>query len=345
MGCTTEARDSERPSESTSDSQEPPMTEDRAAHRHRITENNTKPATLALVRKYYPLVLASIILACCERQRAGIRRGCCRNPLCPACCPIDSRRIWKGQYAAFQTCTPPGKPGPRLAHEVYTLPPHLRKHVLSKDGFNAWKEATRATIREIHQTDVAGVMNLHAMGDEHIQKFHPHWDVVLNGYLVTDTGRIREHRPPYIDFDDARRIYTRHLVHAFHLEKADVPRVVDLWLDRKHGVVFREKPAKTRHLVRYSARHVYQPQFAWLNDAGTTDRDWLYRPWQKSKAFRSPGRAVINNLLAQRAWRKGRTCRVWFGYLAPNQRARAKRAFQAHRAPSPPAPTTTPPRG
>ena len=293
-------------------------------HKERFTRENLRPATLALIRTYYPSPRREKVLTCCVRQLAGHDRRTCRDALCPNCCPRESHKIAKAQYQRFREHAPAHKPGPRLAHEVYTLPPHLHHRIRASEGFAAWKRATIATIREIHQADVAGVMNLHPIGDD-LTKFHPHWDVVLNGYLVNN-GRVKEHRPPRIHYDDARAIYKRHLVRELKLTPEWEPREVNIFLDRARGI-FWTQPRKTWHMVRYSARHVYQPQFAWLNDSGTRG-DWWYRPTKNSQSSAYEGREVIENLLRIDATFYKRKRRVWFGYLQNRLNRQSAQAFR-----------------
>ena len=300
---------------------------DKRERQDRVTRQNTERAILAIISTYYPSPLREKILSCCLAQRAGNYRRTCRHALCPACCPKECHKIAQTQYARFAACTPPHKPGPRLAHEVYTLPPYLRPRILSRAGYNAWAEATRATIREIHGADVAGVMNLHPIGERDLTTFHPHWDVVINGYLLGETGRVREHRPAYIHFDDARAIYTRHLVRAFGLAGDDVPRRVDLHLDRSDGRTFHSRPRKTRHMVRYSSRHIYQPQWARLQEHGTGG-DWWYKPEKDRESVRAyEGRDVIDNLLFVQALLRGRKRRIWFGYMQNRLYRKSAAAF------------------
>ena len=280
--------------------------------KERFTRENLRPGTLALIRTYYPSPRREKILTCCARQLEGIDGRTCRDALCPACCPRESHKIAKKQYERFQAHTPAHKQGrPRLAHEVYTLPPHLHARIRTPEGFAAWKRATLATIREIHQADVAGVMNLHAIGDD-ITRFHPHWDVVLNGYLLNGSTA-KEHRPPRVHYDDARAIYKRHLVQELQLSPEMEPHEVNIFLDRAKGIYWTQ-PRKTWHMVRYSARHVYQPQFAWLNDAGTNG-DWWYKPTRKANSVAYEGRDVIENLLRIDRVFHGKKRRVWFGYM------------------------------
>ena len=281
--------------------------------RDTTTRNKLQPSTLALVELYYPQLLRERILRCCRAQLAGRYMRTCRHALCPACSSIESHKIAKAQHERFQRCTPPGK-NPRLAHEVYTLPPYLRARVKTPEGFRAWAKATRDTIREIHDAPVAGVMNLHPIGDEDLLTFHPHWDVVLNGFLLNDAGRPVEHRPRHIHYDDARAIYTRHLVKAFGLLPIEEPRAVSIYLDRKDGT-FHTSRRKTWHMVRYSARHIYQPHFAWLNERGTGG-DWWYKPHKSAaSATAYEGRDVMANLLAQQAFLRQYKRRIWFGYM------------------------------
>lgn len=294
--------------------------------RDTATRNKLQPSTLALVEVYYPARLRERILKCCRAQLAGNYSRTCRHALCPACCSIESHKIAKAQYARFQSCTPAGK-NPRLAHEVYTLPPYLRDRVKTKEGFRAWALAVRDTIREIHQAPVAGVMNLHPIGDEDILTFHPHWDVVLNGYTLTERGRPVEHRPPHIHYDDARAIYTRHLVRAFNLLPIDTPKAVSIYLDRRDGI-FHTSRRETWHMVRYSARHIYQPQFAWLNERGTGG-DWWYKPHKEvSSATAYEGHEVIRTLLALQAFLRQYKRRIWFGYMQNRVIGRSAKHFQ-----------------
>ena len=310
------------------------MPSDPRERRDRITRRNTERAILALIATYYPSPLRERILACCEGQLHGNTRRTCRHALCPVCCPRESHKIFTSQYARFVACTPPHKKGhPRLAHEVYTLPPYLRGRILSRAGYNAWAEATRATIREIHGADLAGVMNLHPIGEENITTFHPHWDVVLNGYLLTETGQVKEHRPGYIHFDDARAIYMRNLCKAFDLTGDDIPRSVDIWLDRSQGRTFHSAPRKTKHMVRYSSRHIYQPQWAKLHEHGTGG-DWWYKPNKdKGSVVAYEGRDVIDNLLFVQAFLRGRKRRIWFGYMQNRLYNESVTTFARHAVP------------
>lgn len=291
----------------------------------RSLRERLQPSTLNLVATYYPPQLKLKVLACCTAQLTGKAAHACRNAFCPACCPGESRRIAKAQYARFEACSPIEK-APRLAHEVYTLPPHLRARLATPEGFGGWKSAVLATIREVHGADVAGVMNLHAHGDEDITKFHPHWDVVINGYVLTPSGRAKEHRPPHIQYDDARRIYARNLALHLGLPPQDEPTSVDLWLDRKYGA-FHTNRRKTWHTVRYSARHVYEPHHAWLNDAGTQG-DWWYRPGgKKGETYAFEGADVARNLFTIQAVFRQNRRRVWFGYMNPRTFTAAARAI------------------
>lgn len=207
----------------------------------------------------------------------------------------------------------------RLAHEVYTLPPELRSRICTKDGYNAWKNAVRHTIQEIHGgAHVAGVMNLHPHGDELLTAFHPHMDVILNGYLLDeDTGAIQEYHPRHIHPDDARAIYVRQLARSFQLTREEEPKKIDVWIDglpERKGR-FHTKKKKTKHMVRYSARHVYQPHRAWLNDHGERG-DWYYRPDKKrAKVYIFEGKDVIFNFTRIDETLRGRKRRIWFGYM------------------------------
>lgn len=299
------------------------------ASRARVTRNKLRPDILALVAIYYPAGLKDLILNCCNRQLRGDYRRSCRHPLCPACCSVESYKIAKRQLERLQACTPPGK-RVRLAHEVYTLPPHLRPLVRSRPGFKAWAEATRQTIREIHGADVAGVMNLHPIGDEDLLEFHPHWDVVVNGYLLTESGAVREHRPPWIDYDDARAIYSRNLTRHLKLRPDQEPRVVSIYLDRARGI-FHTAPRKTWHIVRYSARHVYQPNQAWLNERGNGG-DWWYRPHKDAASVRAyEGKDVIRSLLDVQVFLRAHRHRVWFGYMQNRLQKASAAKFAAWR--------------
>ena len=309
------------------------MPEDKRARQDRVTRQNTERAILAIIATYYPSPLREKTLRCCLAQRAGHYRRTCRSPLCPACCPKESHKVYLAQYARFQACTPPHKKGrPRLAHEVYTLPPHLRGHLLRPGGYNAWAKATREAIREIHQADVAGVMNLHPIGEQDLTTFHPHWDVVINGHLL-DNGRPREHRAPHIYFDDARAIYVRHLTRELKLSEREVPHAVSIYLDRKEGRTFHTRERKTRHMVRYSSRHVYQPQWSHLMEHGT-GVDWWYRPERDPASVRRyEGSEVIRNLLTIQEALHGKKRRIWFGYMQNRLFPASAAAFHAFRVP------------
>lgn len=282
------------------------------SHKERFTRENLQPRTLALIRTYYPGPRREKILACCLRHLHGDDNHSCRDALCPACCPKESYKIGKVQYERFLAHTPAHKETPRLAHEVYTLPPYLRPYVHTEEGFQAWREATLATIREIHQADVAGVMNLHPIGDD-LTVFHPHWDVIVNGYLLNGEQPV-EHRARHIHYDDAREIYRRNLARRMGLEGEMIPRALSVFLDRKDGI-FHTNARRTWHRVRYSARHVYQPQFAWLEDGGTTG-DWWYKPEKKNRTvLKFEGHEVISNLTFIENWLRTHKRRVWFGYM------------------------------
>lgn len=283
------------------------------SHKERFTRENLQPRTLDLVRVYYPSPRREKILLCCERQLANPNdKRTCRDALCPNCCPRESYKIARTQYARFLAHTPAHKPNPRVAHEVYTLPPYLRPYVLTKEGFQAWRDATLETIREIHQAEVAGVMNLHPIGDD-LTVFHPHWDVVVSGYVL-DGERPREHRAPHLHYDDARAIYRRNLAKHLGLQGELIPRRLSVYLDRKDGT-FHTSARRAWHRIRYSARHVYQPQFAWLNDGGTQG-DWWYKPERRmTRPFAFEGSAVIANFAMIEQWLQHAKRRVWFGHL------------------------------
>lgn len=302
------------------------MTSDRArAFRERHVREATEPRILEVVHRFYPTYLSARILACCQRARASNYARACRHHLCPVCNSTESWKIAAKQYAAFQSCTPPGVKGPRLAHEVYTLPPDLRARVAVKAGFDAWKRATLATIRAIHGADVAGIMNLHPIGDLDITRFHPHWDVLINGYLLGKDGP-KEHRPRRIAYDEARVLYKKHLVRELALTGDDVPDVVDLWLDRKRSV-FHTSRAKTHHLVRYSSRHIYLPHRAWYTKS-TAGQFWAYRPDPKrgDTRYYEPHRAMSSLLAIDDALR-GRKRRVWFGHMQDRLRSKSVRRY------------------
>lgn len=232
----------------------------------------------------------------------------------------------EGQYARFAACTPVGKPV-RLAHEVYTLPPHLRHLIVTPEGFAAWRRATLTTIREANDgVDVAGVMNLHPIGDKDFTTFHPHWDVVINGYLL-DGQRIRNHQPRRPDFKKIRAAYIRHLARELHLPPEWVPKSAEIHIGVKGGRMH-HSVRKTRHIVRYSARHVYLPHRAWLDGHGTKG-DWRYKPQEGSRdVLVKGGREAMVALLSHDAKLAGRKRRVWFGYM---QNRLAKQSAEAFR--------------
>ena len=278
-------------------------------------DNQTRlltPACLDLVRVYYPPAWRAKIMPCVTAQIRGTYKHTCRDAYCPACNPAESDRIWKAQYTRLRKYTPKGAPV-RLTHEVYTLPVELRHLIARPEGYAGFKEAVRQTVREIHQADVCGVMNLHPIGDENLDIFHPHWDVIVHGYRIDD-GVLRKQISPYIHYDDARAIYTHNLVHHLHLAPHQVPEKINLYLDRKNGT-WLTKPARTRHKVRYSARHVYQPHRAWLSE-DSTGGDWYYQPDKKrSEIYAFEGRRVIENFVALESALAGRKRRVWFGSM------------------------------
>lgn len=303
--------------------------ESTARFRVAILRKHCAPRILSLVAKYYPLVLREKILSCCRRQLFGDGRRTCRHHLCPACNSRESHSIFVAQYARFQACTPAGRPV-RLGHEVYTLPPHLRGLVATREGFAAWKRATLATIQAHHAGRAAGVMNLHPIGDQNFATFHPHWDVVINGYDL-DRGMPRLHRPPRPDFDRVRQTYREHLALELQLHGDLVPREVSLHIGTKQGQ-FTQTRAKTLHIVRYSARHVYLPHRAWLNEVGTRG-DWWYKPREGQRDVQvRPGRDAMMALLAHDAKLAGRKRRVWFGYMQNRLSQESAKAFR--RAPT-----------
>ncbi|MFA5861303.1 MAG: hypothetical protein WDA16_06365 [Candidatus Thermoplasmatota archaeon] len=279
---------------------------------------------LALVATYYPFILREKILGCCRRQLAGDYRRCCRSYLCPACNSRESFGIFVAQYARLEACTPTGRPV-RLGHEVYTLPPHLRPLVTTKEGFSAWKRATLATIRDHHGQDAAGVMNLHPIGDEDFTTFHPHWDVVINGYALKD-GEPQLLRSPRPDFDRIRGDYIRHLTRELKLTGEMVPKKVSLNIGVKGGQ-FAHAKGKTLHIVRYSARHVYLPHRAFLYDHGTKG-DWYYKP-KEGKRFVQvvEGKDAMIALLSHDLKLEGRKRRIWFGYMQNRLSKKSQTAF------------------
>lgn len=298
----------------------------KAKFRENILRKNCAPKILALISLYYPPLLREKILRCCRAQLAGNMRRTCRHRLCPACNSRESRTRAEAQYLRFAQCTPPGKPV-RLAHEVYTLPPHLRHLIVTPEGFAAWRRATLATIREAHDgADVAGVMNLHPIGDTDFAVFHPHWDVVVNGYVLKD-GRPRAHRPGRPDFKQIRAAYIRNLARELRLAPEWVPETAEIHIGVKGGRI-NHSQTKTRHIVRYSARDVYLPHRAWLDDHGTKG-DWRYKPRERQRlVIVKEGKDAMTALLSHDAKLEGRKRHVWFGYMQNRLRKTAENAFQ-----------------
>ncbi|MFA5862721.1 MAG: hypothetical protein WDA16_13605 [Candidatus Thermoplasmatota archaeon] len=295
-------------------------------YRENLLRKNCSKRVLALITTYYPFLLREKILACCRRQLAGDYRRCCRHHLCPACNSRESHGHFAAQYARFEACTPTGR-SVRLGHEVYTLPPHLRPLVIDRDGFSGWKRATLATIRDHHGPHVAGIMNLHEIGDRDFTLFHPHWDVVINGYALND-GEPMLHRAPRPDFDRIRADYIRHLTRELNLAPEMVPQKVSLNIGVKGGQ-FAHAKGKTLHIVRYSSRWVYLPHRAWLNDAGTRG-DWWYKPKESSRDVQVvQGKNAMIALLAHDAKLKNRKRRVWFGYMQNRFSKTSETAFRA----------------
>ena len=319
------------------------MSKDYRRHRREgIVQEQAHPRRIALIERYYPALLRARILACLRRQIWGNFKQCCRDAWCPACSPRESDTRAKSQLAAFQLMTPEGEK-PRLAHEVYTLPPLLRPLVASKEGFARWRRATIATTRELHNAEVAGILNLHPLGDRDPTKQHPHWDVVLNGWTITN-GKPSKIESPTFDFDHGRAVYIKHLAREFHLTGSSVPEKIDAWWDRKTIIgrprVWHTSKQKHWHMISYSARNVFQPDKSWLvlprDEVG--DLDWAYKPKKKEPMRTFPGRAVMSNLMAQRAWLSDKMEHVWFGYMHGPQRAKTLQVFR----PGSPTPTRPP---
>jgi hypothetical protein len=317
--------------------------------REDVINEQSRAPILALIRKYYPLLLAELVLGCVVRQQRGHYARCCRSTFCPCCSPRESHTRALAQYAAFQACTPHAEKV-RLAHEVYTLPPMLHRLVFTPEGFAAWRRAVRDTIRELHAAPVSGVMNLHPMGDLDPTKYHAHWDVVVNGFHLDASGTVVKTPSLAFDYDQGREVYRRHLCRAFRLQGASVPEVLDVWWDRKRtaqGVqAFHSGKLKTWKMVQYSARNVYRPDRAWLLPAEVTgqpaDTDWAYKPRDDKPMHIFHGPAVMQNLLAQRAWLKGKLTHTWFGYLKDRHRAAAQARI---RPPLPAQPDASPSTG
>ena len=303
------------------------MTDDprKAAYRARKIREHCKKTVLALIATYYPPFLREKILACCRAHLARNYRRACRSYLCPACNSQESKRIFEAQYARFELCTPPGKPV-RIAHEVYTLPPHLRSEIVTPEGFAAWKRATLNTVRYAHKDQpIGGIMNLHPIGDQDFTEFHPHWDVVINGYTLAD-GTVRQNRPGRPDFNKIRAYYIEQLTRELKLRPEAVPRAASIHIRVKGGRFATAKGA-TRHIIRYSARHVYLPHRAWLNDHGTKG-DWWYKPREGQRDVQvREGKDAIIALLSHDAKLENRKRRVWFGYMQNRLTQRAKDAF------------------
>lgn len=307
-----------------------------SAKRRRKLHEQTEKRILALQERYYPPLLASIVLACALRQRAGDYKRCCRKRLCAPCAARESHTKALQQLEAFRAFSPHeekarqdkrGRPRKsrrklRIQHAVFTLPPALRPLVQAPGGLQGFRKAVLATLRELHGPHVAGVMNLHPIGDDP-SKFHPHLDVIINAWAITD-GKVVLKRPR-LDYEKARRVYARNLEHEFDLETGSVP-VIDVWFDVKRGYT-KSNPRKVWHIIRYSAREVYQPAWAKLDPRAQNGEDWLYQAKKEELPRRYEGRKVIQNLLRIEEWLHGQQRRVWFGYMKDKNRAKALQLF------------------
>lgn len=166
------------------------------AKRRRKIIDQTGKKVLALQERYYPPFLAAIILACAMRQRAGDYKRCCRKRLCAPCAARESHTKAVQQRDAFHAFAPLVHPHldkngrvmtprrlARIQHTVFTLPPSLHARVESPGGLQSFRRAVLATLRELHGANVAGVMNLHPIGDDP-SRFHPHLDVIINAWSL-----------------------------------------------------------------------------------------------------------------------------------------------------------------
>lgn len=307
-----------------------------SAKRHRKILEQTANSILALKERYYPPFLAAIILACCMRQRAGDYKRCCRKRLCAPCAARESHTKALQQRDAFHAFAPLAPAGPmakagkprrlmRIQHAVFTLPPSLRGAVRAPGGLQRFRRAVLATLRDIHGQQVAGVMNLHPIGDDPT-KFHPHLDVILNAWTIQDGKPVLTR--PRLEYDKARRAYAQHLEREFELEAGSIV-AIDVWFDTKRGYT-KSIPRKIWHIIRYSAREVYQPAWAKLDPRAQDGNDWLYKTSKKEELPRRyEGANVIRNLLDIEEWLHGQQRRVWFGYMKDKNREPALHAFNA----------------
>lgn len=298
------------------------------SRRHRKIIEQTEKNILALQERYYPPFLAAIILACAARQRSGDFKRCCRKRLCAPCAARESHTKALRQRDAFHAFAPMapakldkrGRPTKarrqvRIQHAVYTLPPSLHARVEAHGGLQLFRRAVLATIREIHGAAASGVMNLHPIGNDP-SKYHPHLDVIINAWTI-ENSEIACKRPR-IDYEKARRVYIQNLEREFMLEPGSLP-AIDVWFDTKHGLT-KSNPRKVWHIIRYSAREVYQPAWAKLDSRAQDGEDWLYQAKKDELPRRYEGARVIRNLLRIEDWLHGQQRRVWFGFMKDNSR-------------------------
>lgn len=284
-------------------------------NRAKVIEWQTREQCLALIHKYYPLLKRARILRCCANQRAGNYKVCCRDRLCPPCTARESHVRAVAQHDVFWRFST--SPWPVIAQEVHTLPPQLHAFVENPAGLRKWRQASMKTLHDLYGPNIAGVSNLHPIGDKNLTRTHYHFDILLNAFTLQD-GVVKPERFD-VRYDTGRAVYRRNLEQAFdvHLDE------VDIWFGPPKRTIAGQYP--TWRAVKYSARNVYQPAFARIVEGA--ERDWKYKPKRREMALTFPGKDVIRTLLHVEQSLYAQPRHVWFGYLKDKARKKADAAF------------------
>lgn len=276
----------------------------------------TKRATLALIEMYYPQPRRARVLRCCNNQRAGNFKLNCRDRLCPPCAARESHVNAQQEFDTFWRFSL--RPWPVIVQEVHTLPPELHIHVETPEGYRAWRRASLKTLTDLYGPHIGGAAHLHPLGDKNLTKTHYHFDIILNAYKLTPQAITLDAFD--LRYDTGREIYRRNLEDAFGVSVRDE---IDAWFGppkRRVGGMY-----AAWRVIKYSARHVYQPAFA--RHVPGKMRDWKYKPKRREMALTFPGADVIKTLLHVEDAFYGQPRRYWFGYLKDKARKKADARF------------------
>ncbi|MHB8632753.1 MAG: hypothetical protein ACYDBQ_02130 [Thermoplasmatota archaeon] len=126
-----------------------------------------------------------------EWSRRKIQPISCHNaPYCITCVRLKAVRRVNAALNEFHRCTPKGQ-RPRFAHLVQTAPlaeDRTGWGLKASENHRAFAKVVWKTLEEAYGGGVGGVLSYQDFGERGFAKRHPHIDLTLNGWRLSEGG-------------------------------------------------------------------------------------------------------------------------------------------------------------